>query len=162
MSNYGEVRRSAPGKNTHVGLILKPDINRYGHAMVTFYIRGKPARFQVHHLVLKAFVGDRPKGLQCCHWNGQPADNFWLNLRWDTAQANSDDMRRHGVTVVASRILTEADVHMIRARHRDGERLREIAKSYPQVAEITVKKAMYGMTWAHLQDASKYPAEDRS
>lgn len=45
----------------------------------------------VHTLVLLAFVGPRPDGMECCHWNGDPTDNRLQNLRWDTSSNNKKD-----------------------------------------------------------------------
>lgn len=42
----------------------------------------------VHRLVLEAFVGSCPEGMECCHGPGGPTDNRLVNLRWDTHQAN--------------------------------------------------------------------------
>lgn len=50
---------------------------------------------QVHHLVLEAFVGPRPPGLECCHNDGNSMNNKPGNLRWDTHQANMEDLKRH-------------------------------------------------------------------
>jgi hypothetical protein len=51
---------------------------------------------RVHHLVLKAFVGPRPVGMEGCHNNGNPTDNTVNNLRWDTRKNNATDAIRHG------------------------------------------------------------------
>lgn len=50
----------------------------------------------VHHLVLEAFVGPRPKNMECCHGNGNKKDNKLENLRWDTRSNNNRDRRLHG------------------------------------------------------------------
>lgn len=50
----------------------------------------------VHHLVLNAFVGERPAGTEACHKDGDASNNAVNNLRWDTHLANEDDKRRHG------------------------------------------------------------------
>lgn len=50
----------------------------------------------VHKLVLLAFVGPCPQGMECCHWNGVASDNRLLNLRWDTHYENVQDQKRHG------------------------------------------------------------------
>jgi hypothetical protein len=49
----------------------------------------------VHHAVLSAFAGPRPSGLICCHDDGNPANNFAGNLRWDTPSSNARDAVRH-------------------------------------------------------------------
>ena len=50
----------------------------------------------VHVLVLEAFVGPRPEGMQCCHNNGIADDNKLKNLRWDTPRNNVRDRKLHG------------------------------------------------------------------
>jgi hypothetical protein len=65
---------------------------RTGYRLVT--IRNR--RFRVHGLVLEAFVGLCPKGLMCCHNDGNAANNHLYNLRWDTSQSNQSDRNRHG------------------------------------------------------------------
>jgi hypothetical protein len=53
-------------------------------------------RVSVHRLVLEAFVGPCPDGLECCHGVGGPSDNRLSNLRWDTRSENMYDRCRHG------------------------------------------------------------------
>jgi hypothetical protein len=50
----------------------------------------------VHRLVLEAFVGPRPEGMQACHNDGDPHNNALSNLRWDTPTANNADKKAHG------------------------------------------------------------------
>lgn len=50
----------------------------------------------VHLLVLEAFVGTRPDGMECCHRNGDRSDASLANLRWDTPKANQADKITHG------------------------------------------------------------------
>lgn len=52
--------------------------------------------YRVHRLVLEAFVGPCPDGLEACHWDDDPANNHLSNLRWDTSVANKRDMDRNG------------------------------------------------------------------
>lgn len=73
--------------------ILKPGINK-GKLFVSF--SGRTTRY-VHQLVLEAFVGPRPPGMECCHNNGNGLDNRPENLRWDTSSSNKLDLTRHGL-----------------------------------------------------------------
>lgn len=50
----------------------------------------------VHKLVLEAFVGPRPEGMEACHYDGDKANNALSNLRWDTKHANDLDAVRVG------------------------------------------------------------------
>lgn len=75
------------------GLMLRPGTMKSGHQ---FVMLGRGNGFLVHVLVLNAFVGPCPPGLECCHGDGKPARNEVDNLRWDTRLANVRDMIRHG------------------------------------------------------------------
>ncbi len=67
---------------------------------------------KVHTLVLTAFVGPRPGGMGCCHYDGDKTNNRLENLRWDTPKSNARDTARHGRHVgkpINFLALTEAD-----------------------------------------------------
>jgi hypothetical protein len=53
-------------------------------------------RVRIHTLVIEAFVGPRPGGLEACHGPGGSDDNSRPNLRWDTRRENMLDEVRHG------------------------------------------------------------------
>lgn len=67
-----------------------------GHRQVSLKRNSVGETFKVHRLVMMAFVGPRPDGMQVCHNNGIPDDNRLSNLRYDTASANVRDAVRHG------------------------------------------------------------------
>jgi hypothetical protein len=50
----------------------------------------------VHHLVLLAFIGPRPDGLQGLHFDDDASNNSLGNLRWGTPSANMHDCIRNG------------------------------------------------------------------
>ena len=62
-----------------------------GYLAVTLWRKGQQNTKYVHRLVLEAFVGPCPPGMEACHNNSNPADNRLSNLRWDTRQANHKD-----------------------------------------------------------------------
>lgn len=75
------------------GQLLRPAINPvsgYPH------VRLKGRSRNVHTLVLEAFVGPRPSGMECRHLNGVPGDNRLSNLRWGTSSENNQDQVAHG------------------------------------------------------------------
>lgn len=88
MSRWGVISRRVPGR------VLRPKVKDTGHLVVQ--LPGKRYR-KVHQLVLEAFVGPCPPGKECCHYNGDPADNRLGNLRWDTRSNNKRDCVRLGV-----------------------------------------------------------------
>jgi hypothetical protein len=78
------------------GRVLRPlSRNKDGYLSVSLYRNGSQAHQYIHRLVLLAFIGPAPAGTECCHGNGNPADNRLSNLRWDTHAANAQDAIRH-------------------------------------------------------------------
>ena len=79
----------------HKGRVLKPWKNRKGYLQVSLYGEGRTNKF-VHRIVLEAFVGDCPEGLETLHIDGNPANNHVGNLKWGTSSENSLEQVRHG------------------------------------------------------------------
>ena len=91
-----------------------------GHCRVTL-----PGGIQgyVHRLVLEAFVGPAPDGMEACHNDGDPTNNRLDNLRWDTRSANNTDAVRHQRNLNARKThcpaghpYDEANTRVIRSR----------------------------------------------
>ncbi len=77
--------------------LKKPYKNRDGRLYVSLYNDGLQTTFSVHRLVLEAFVGPRPKGMEACHFpDPSPLNNTLKNLRWDTPSNNQKDRIVHG------------------------------------------------------------------
>ena len=79
----------------------------------------------VHQMILEAFVGPKPPGMECCHENGVRTDNRIEKLRWDTRSNNQKDSVRHGTSYGTTRgenaahaKLSADDVTMIRTLFR--------------------------------------------
>ena len=99
VSSRGRVR-SVPrldrfGRRIRGGM-RKTGRTAFGHVSVTLISDGRKFTKLVHTLVLEAFVGARPRGMEACHNNGDPGDNTLGNLRWDTHKENVRDTIRHG------------------------------------------------------------------
>ena len=107
VSDQGRVRSldriDSNGRTVH-GKILKPWVaKRRGggkkttnHQIVDLNRDGRRKAVYVHTLVLTVFVGERPEGLEACHYDGDPTNNHRSNLRWDTHVGNMADLARHG------------------------------------------------------------------
>jgi len=50
----------------------------------------------VHILVARAFLGDRPPGQECCHFDDIPTHNTLAQHQVDTPSANKFDAVRNG------------------------------------------------------------------
>lgn len=84
-------------KQKYKGKLLNPTkSNKWGHLSVHLGNNKQKWTLSVHRLVLEAFVGQCPDGMECCHNNGIANDNRIENLRWDTHENNNKDRKRHG------------------------------------------------------------------
>lgn len=78
------------------GRVLRPGILQSGYKMVNLTGPGRKREYRyVHDLVLLAFVGPKPAGLEVCHGDGTRINNHLANLRYDTRSANQQDRWRH-------------------------------------------------------------------
>jgi hypothetical protein len=153
---YGAIR-SNPGK------WLSLDRTIDGYPVAWLWGGNKRISQRVHRLVLEAFVGPCPAGMECCHNNGVRTDNRVENLRWDTRKANIADAIRHG-THNCLRIcgegnqnakLTKADVRMIVYMSRTGEFMqKEIAELYG-IDTCTISDILHRRTWLTVWSEGK-------
>ncbi|WP_415649087.1 NUMOD4 motif-containing HNH endonuclease [Rhodococcus pyridinivorans] len=103
VSNKGRVRSvsriirlSSGGTRTVASRTLKPFGSKYGHLALKLSRDGEVKNCRVHRMVLEAFVGPCPDGMEGCHNNGIADDNRLENLRWDTSSENKLDTVSHG------------------------------------------------------------------
>lgn len=91
------------------------------HLNVMLSKGGKQYHHYVHHLVLEAFVGPRPDGMQACHNDGNACNNTPQNLRWDTIASNRRDAVRHGTHGT----LTHSDDAVLEIRKLQAQGMRQ-------------------------------------
>jgi hypothetical protein len=71
--------------------------SKTGYCCIGLKKLGMSYSFLVHRLVLMAFSGPCPEGMQAAHQNGVRSDNRLANLKWKTPRENNvDDKKRHG------------------------------------------------------------------
>lgn len=111
--------------------------------------------FGVHRLVLLAFVGPCPEGMEGCHNDGNPHNNALSNLRWDSDKANQADRERHGRTARGVRngksVLGDERVRYARARFAAGgitraQLARELGITWNNLNAILNRE-----TWKHVE-----------
>lgn len=128
----------------------KPRRARNGYLQLVTSDRREPL---VHRLVLEAFVGPCPEGMEACHADGNRTNNALSNLRWDTPKANAADRERHGKTYRGERIrlakLTPERVLQIRAEYAAGTPHRHLAARHG-VNESTTRAIIAGRAWRHV------------
>lgn len=126
------------------GRLLRPGPSNFGHLSV---VLGRRNTRMVHDLVLRAFVGPPPDKHECCHNNGNPADNRLENLRWGTRSENNVDAVKHGRRgKLSSRQITEIKDRVKTCRH--GEQTK-MAKEFG-VSVCTVNSIKFGRVYKHV------------
>jgi len=115
-------------------------------------LRGPDGRrsVRVHRLVLEAFVGPCPEGMQTRHGPGGPSDNRLVNLSWGTKRENNyDDKLRDGTLLYGERHhrakLTQEQVEEIRDRVGTTTQ-RAMARKYG-VSEATISLVIHDKHW---------------
>lgn len=109
-------------------------------------------RFDVHPLVLAAFVCPRPEGKLALHSDGLSENNKLGNLRWGTRTENAEDARLHGSMLLGdyhpNAVLRAADIRVIRELLKSRSLLsvaREMGVSKGCISQIKTRR-----TWAHI------------
>lgn len=143
-----------------VWIKLNPGLDKSGYYCVNIKHDTKEVgvfRYQhkmsVHRLVLLSFKGVPFHKQMACHNNGDKLDNRPENLRWGTAQDNSDDAARHGRTVrgedAPNAVLDNNAVIAIRELWKRNHTAKEISRLL-RLPEPAVSAAAQGKTWKHV------------
>jgi hypothetical protein len=148
----GLYKVSSTGKVQRIGSLhpLKQGKNLQGRAQVTLSRDGVTVRYQVHRLMLEAFTGPCPEGMECRHSDGDHTHNVIGNLAWGTHTENMQDKVKHGTHTSGethpNAKLTEADVKAIRA---STGTYKAIASQYG-VTTGAIQAVLTGRTWTHI------------
>ncbi len=103
---------------------LKLSTRKTGYVTACFRVGPKNYVRYVHHLVLEAFVGPCPEGMECCHGPGGASDNGVENVRWGTPEENDGDKHLHGRILRGDRHpltkVSDRDIALIRFLAGEG------------------------------------------
>ena len=150
VSEYGDLRLLVGRSNRPAGTILKGSVKPFGHREYRIWINGKAVHVSAHREVLFAFVGPPPTSShQCAHWDGNPLNNHYSNLRWATAAENAADKVRHGRHRNGAREFTEEQVLEIRDMRDNGKSYREILDVHP-MSKSNLSAIINRKTWAYI------------
>lgn len=100
LGNVRYLRRRVGGGDRKLSapVIMSPSLSKKNRRRVK--LRDWPGGVTyavVYRLVLEAFVGPCPAGMEARHLDGDSANDALSNLRWGTKAENADDNRRLGV-----------------------------------------------------------------
>jgi hypothetical protein len=143
-------RKSIPYKK------IRLSTNHHGYHVVRINDGKSNPQLRVHRLVLEAYVGPCPKGMQCRHLNGIVDDNRSENLAWGTSHENMIDRAIHYGGAPwnlgsgnGNAKLTENDVIDIREAARSGVSHSEQSRKYG-VKVSTISRIVAGVRWKHI------------
>ena len=133
---------------------ISPMSDNFGRKKVVLTdINGKKFNLKIHRLVLEAYIGPCPKGMICCHNDGNNTNNNLNNLRWDTIKNNSIDIINHGNSQRGEKSchskLKEEDIQEIRKLKSSGLSYKKIGKIY-NVDYSTIYKIIKNKRWKHI------------
>lgn len=156
VSNQGQVF------SVRANRLLKPFSDTHGYFLVSLCTHGIERNERVHRLVLLAFVGPCPDGMQGAHLNGKRTDNRIENLAWATQSENERHKILHGTQMYGeghrrSKLTVEQAAEAIQ-RHRAGESSYQIGRRFG-VSSDAILKVVNGKTWTRALAESNRPTE---
>ena len=107
----------------------------YGHLSVALHDHHRKS-YGIHQLVMLAFCGEPPMGMEVCHNNCNGSDNHLENLRYDTRTENMIDAYKNGK---GKSVLSLDDIDAIRFGLACGISFRELGQMYG-VCHQTISK----------------------
>lgn len=139
---------------------LRPALSKgyYGCSLVGE--DGKSYYKTIHRMVLEAFVGPCPEGMEAAHNDGDRLNNDVSNLRWTTHKENIADKKKHGTcasitgAVKGSKHgrskLTEEQVLEIRKAYAEGTANQpQLAAKYG-VSQPIIHHIIHRTLWDHV------------
>lgn len=148
VSNYGQVK-SIP-RPSATGGIRAQRRNSGGYPYVVLSGNGLRTTRTVHRLVLEAFVGPKPDGMEARHLDGMRDNNRLDNLCWGTKTENMADKLMHGTDNRGERCgnakLTRDDVLTIRSM--DGTQ-QEIADKFG-ISQVHAGRIINRQVWTDI------------
>jgi len=110
----------------------------------------KGRRHYVHHLVLEAFDGPRPRGMEADHDNGIRTDNRIGNLAWATHRDNMKRKEQHGTILRGERCpWAKLTASLVLAIRRSPESVSALAERHG-VTPSNIVAIQKQKSWRHV------------
>lgn len=113
---------------------------------------GRPVKRGVHRILLEAFVGPCPKGMESCHGDGNRANNALSNLRYGTKLENGRDKVLHGTSRPGSKsyLAKLSEDTVLAIREGAGELSRRQLSAKFGVSVMNLGYILRRDTWRHI------------
>lgn len=127
-----------------------------GYLQVALYHYGRRRQALVHTLVLEAFVGPKPIGMEARHYPDQnPENNNASNLSWSDHTTNNRDRWENGTYLKGEEIpwskLTSAEVKKIRRMYASKKySQKELAATFG-ISQVTISSIIRRRIWKHIE-----------
>jgi len=145
--------RAQPQRDWKLGEEFHSCVTVYNKASDRLVVSMYGVQPYLHHVMLEAFVGPKPPGLECCHYDGDETNCSIQNLRWDTHSSNELDKRRCGTSNQGGRhwraLFHDSDALRILQRHAAGDDITRLAEEY-NVLPIVIYKLVRRQSYTHL------------
>jgi len=132
VSNLGNIRRLMKNGNYRE---IKGSIMNRGYRYLQLQRSGKRCNHLVHHLVAKAFIGDRPEGLVIDHKDQNKLNNNVDNLHYVTQAENCRNMNRYRSDIEPTDRATRQRIHA----QNSAKKIRKSKKYYCNLCEHAFK-----------------------
>lgn len=170
-SNYGDAFSSRKRyfengkyitKITKELIRMTPSNHEDGYLFFTIFNGKSFKQMLAHRLVMICFSGEERNDL-VLHYDGNPKNNYFGNLRWGTHADNHEDQRRHGTLAIGKRNsmakLTEDEVRRIRRMRKEGHSTKNIANLF-KISESHCCSIVSRKKWANLTDLEALGAQE--
>lgn len=145
VSTHGNVRRIGEKRKNRK---LVP--NKKGYLTVVMVINGRHCLRYAHRMVAETYLGPCPAGREVSHIDGDRANNWFVNLKYETRRDNLKRRVTHGTDYRGEKNpaakLTSFQVDTIRMRLGSGAGSGELAKQY-KVSRSTIERIRDGSCW---------------
>ncbi len=159
ISNLSRVRRIKGGPGAKIDRILSQFFRGRGkHKYLCVTLSGgntKSCKRPIHRLMLEAFVGLCPLGMECRHLDGNAHNNRLNNIQWGTSQENTNDITGHGTKACGEKLpqskLNDSKVRKIRQLYGTGGWThRKLAEIF-NVSHYAIWRVVTRRTWEHVE-----------
>lgn len=144
--------RNGIGRPKNVWRKLSPG-NCRGYHLHGLRKNGRSYTRLAHRLVLEAFVGPCPPGMECCHNDGDRGNSALSNIRWDTRKANHADALAHGTHPRGEHHgcskINDAVALLILREAASGKQQRTIARELG-LTDSLVSNVVRRKSWTHV------------
>lgn len=160
ISNYGKVKRLIGYRCRKERIIKSNKRKDYGYLYLSLCKDKIAKTYLVHKLVIETFIGPCPNGMEICHNNGDPENNYIGNLRYDTHKNNMIDSMKHGTRwkckgeLHPGSKLKDIEIIDIIKKLKDGIQHSVIAKEFC-VSRECITAINRGKRWIHITGGKK-------